>query len=147
MLTVILACAVLITLTTVIHYEALRGLNFWLPLVSIPGRSKLLVVIFVAFAAHSIEIIVYGVAIYLLGTYADVGTLRGPSEFSLASCLYFSSETYTSLGFGDVTPVGPIRLIAGVEALNGLLLIGWSVSFAYLSMERFWSQGKAVRRS
>ena len=27
---------------------------------------------------------------------------------------------------------------AGVEALNGLLLIGWSASFTYLAMERYW---------
>jgi hypothetical protein len=83
---------------------------------------------------------------FLLCEYADVGTLRGSSGFTLVSCLYFSSETYTSLGFGDITPVGPIRLIAGVEALNGLLLIGWSVSYAYLAMERFWGQGKAENK-
>ena len=53
--------------------------------------------------------------------------------------MYFSAETYTSLGFGDLTPNGPVRLLAGVEALNGLLLIGWSASFTYISMERFWS--------
>ena len=29
-------------------------------------------------------------------------------------------------------------MIAGVEALNGLLLIGWSASFTYLAMERYW---------
>jgi len=26
-----------------------------------------------------------------------------------------------------------------VEALNGLLLIGWSASYTYFAMERFWS--------
>ena len=52
--------------------------------------------------------------------------------------MYFSAETYTSLGFGDVTPLGPIRLLAGVEALNGLLLIGWSASYTFIAMERFW---------
>jgi diguanylate cyclase (GGDEF)-like protein len=31
-----------------------------------------------------------------------------------------------------------MRLLAGAEALNGLLLIGWSASFIYISMERFW---------
>jgi hypothetical protein len=53
-------------------------------------------------------------------------------------CLYFSVVTYTSLGFGDHVPVSHARLIAGVEALNGLLLIGWSASFTYLAMERYW---------
>jgi hypothetical protein len=46
--------------------------------------------------------------------------------------------TYTSLGFGDHIPISHARLIAGVEALNGLLLIGWSASFTYLVMERYW---------
>jgi hypothetical protein len=31
-----------------------------------------------------------------------------------------------------------LRVLAGVEALNGLLLIGWSASYAYIAMERFW---------
>ena len=29
------------------------------------------------------------------------------------------------------------------RALNGLLLIGWSASFTYISMERFWRPGAA----
>jgi hypothetical protein len=66
--------------------------------------------------------------------------LSGSAGFSLANCLYFSAETYTSLGFGDLTPTGPIRLLAGAEALNGLLLIGWSASFAYIAVERFWKE-------
>ena len=53
--------------------------------------------------------------------------------------MYFSAETYTSLGFGDVTPDGPVRLLVGAETLNGLLLIGWSASFLCISMERFWA--------
>lgn len=62
------------------------------------------------------------------------------------NCLYFSAETYTTLGFGDLTPAGPVRLLAGVEALNGLLLIGWSASYTYIAMERFWSAGTPGRR-
>ncbi len=30
-------------------------------------------------------------------------------------------------------------MLAGMEALNGLLLIGWSASYTYIAMERFWS--------
>jgi len=141
MLIVIIACLSLIALTTVIHYEVLGTLNAALPSFAIPNRSKLLVVIFAAFVAHAIEMAVYGISLYFLIKYMDVGTLRGSTAFSLDSCLYFSAETYTSLGFGDLTPVGPIRLLAGAEALNGLLLIGWSASFAYIAMERFWNFG------
>ena len=139
MLVVALACILLIAVTTVIHYEALRTLNARLASLRVPSRSKLLVVIFAAFVAHALEIALYGAAIFLLVKYFEVGALQGTTRFSLMNCLYFSAETYTSLGFGDLTPVGPLRLVAGVEALNGLLLIGWSASYTYIAMERFWS--------
>jgi hypothetical protein len=145
MLLVMLFCGLLIAFTTVIHYEALRLLNMGLPRITIPNRTKLLVVIFSAFVAHSVEIGIYGVTLFGLVKYMDVGSLVSASGFSLVNCLYFSAETYTSLGFGDLTPTGPVRLLAGAEALNGLLLIGWSASYTYLAMERFWSASQAER--
>lgn len=50
----------------------------------------------------------------------------------------------TSFGFGDHFPTAHARLLAGIAALNGPLLIGWSASFTYLAMERYWPlHGKA----
>jgi hypothetical protein len=46
--------------------------------------------------------------------------------------------SYTTVGFGDVVPVGPIRFLAGTAAITGLVLIGWTISFTALEMERFW---------
>jgi uncharacterized membrane protein len=37
-------------------------------------------------------------------------------------------------------PVGAIRILAGVEALTGLVLVAWSASFAFLQMQRHWKQ-------
>lgn len=138
MLLIVASCALLIALTTLIHYEVLRALNSTLWELKIPSRSKLLVVIFCSFSAHIFEMAVYGLALFLLVKYGGVGELKGIRDFSLVSVLYFSAETFTSLGFGDIAPVGPIRLVAGMEALNGLLLIGWSASYVTIAMERFW---------
>lgn len=138
---VILACCLLVVATTVLHYEVLRSLNSGLPALGVPKRAKLVVVILAAFVAHAAEMALYGAALYVLVAWLGAGSLTGGTGFSLATCMYFSAETYTSLGFGDLTPVGPVRLLAGVEALNGLLLIGWSASFTYISMERFWRVG------
>lgn len=143
---VALVCILLIAVTTVIHYEVLHRLNTRLPRLRVRDRSKLLVVMFAAFVAHIVEIAIYGAALYLLVKYFGVGTLQGTAGFSFLNCLYFSGETYTTLGFGDLTPVGPIRLLAGVEALNGLLLVGWSASYTYVAMERFWSVGTVSQR-
>jgi hypothetical protein len=138
MLFVLFACALLLVGTTLLHYEVLRALNTGLPALGIPNRTKLLVVMLVTFLAHATEMAMYGAALYVLVTWLGVGNLSGTTGFSLTTYMYFSAETYTSLGFGDLTPTGPVRLLAGIEALNGLLLIGWSASFTYISMERFW---------
>ncbi|MDH4288297.1 MAG: potassium channel family protein [Aquincola sp.] len=139
MLIVLVVCVVVVFLTTVFHYEVLGTLNERLPSMRIPNRSKLLIVMFVMLIAHLLEMALWALAMYGLVEVPGVGTLRGVSPVTFESWMYFSAETYTSLGFGDVTPSGHMRLLIGLEALNGLLLIAWSASFTYLSMERFWS--------
>ena len=141
---VALACLLLIALTTLIHYEVLRGLHVGLPKLRIANRAKLLIVIYAALLAHALEIGLYAVALFGLIRYLDAGSLSG-GETSLLDCVYFSAETYTSLGLGDIAPAGPVRLLAGVEALNGLLLIAWSASYTYLAMEKFWAPGQRDR--
>lgn len=138
MLIVIFSCVMAIALTTLIHFEILSGLNTRLPALKVPSRSKLLVVIFAAFTAHALEIALYGFLLFGLIHFTGTGSLSGIGSSSLENCLYFSAETFSSLGFGDLIPNGPIRLLAGTEALNGLLLIGWSASYTYIAMERFW---------
>lgn len=46
----------------------------------------------------------------------------------LATALYFSIVTATSVGFGDVVPVGLTRLLATLEGAAGLLVFGCLVS-------------------
>lgn len=141
MLLVVAACALLIAATTLVHYEVLKALQARLPASPIPDRAKVLLVVFATLAAHLVAIAMYGAGFYLLVQDLGVGSF-GSARPTLAECLYFSAETYTSLGFGDVVPVGPVRLLAGVEALNGLVLIGWSASYAYVAMQQYWV-GKA----
>lgn len=139
MILVGVACALLMIFTTLIHYEALRLTSAVLPRLHMRSRTKPVVVIIAAFVAHVVEIALYAVTIYVLTRWFDVGALGGEGAPSFAATAYFSAETYTSLGYGDVVPHGPLRLLAGAEALNGLLLIGWSASFIFVAMERFWN--------
>ena len=52
--------------------------------------------------------------------------------------VYVSATTYSTLGYGDLVPSGPLRLVFGTESLVGFLMITWSASFAYLEMQRYW---------
>jgi hypothetical protein len=137
MLAVVLLCLLLVIVTSLIHYEALTLLSRRLPQAGLPRRALVVAALAGLFVAHALEIVLYGLSYALLANWAGHGGL-GLGVTGLDTALYFSAETYTSLGFGDVAPVGPMRLMAGVEALNGLLLIAWSASFMYLEMERHW---------
>jgi hypothetical protein len=135
-------CFALLLVTTGMHYEALRGLNLGLERLVAASRARLVVVVVSLFAVHVAEVFVYAAAYYLLARHGRLGTLgaAGPPPFNVA--MYFSLETYSSLGYGDVVPAGALRIMAGAEALNGLLLIGWSASYAHIAMERYWQPGE-----
>lgn len=138
MLVVGLACLFMLVATTVLHYEVLRLLSAWLPALRIEPRLRLVFVILGAFVAHFAEILLYGAAYWLLASGFHVGGMGPPGPLPFTRCLYFSAETFTTLGYGDVLPHGDLRLLAGLEALNGMLLMGWTASYTYLSMERLW---------
>ena len=91
------------------------------------------------FLAHLVEASLYAFTYYLCELWGGLGHIDGLKEAGALDYFYFSLTTFTTLGIGDVHPRGSLRLIAGVESLNGHVLIGWSASFTYLSMEQFWA--------
>ena len=130
--------ALLVVLSTFTHYEILRLLSTCVPQIRIRPRARLLAVLFGTFLGHLLEIGFYALAYFYLRDHFDLETFGGQFSDSFSTYMYFSAEAYTSVGLGDIYPLGPLRLITGIEALNGLLLIGWSASFTYLVMQKFW---------
>jgi voltage-gated potassium channel len=63
---------------------------------------------------------------------------------TLETALYFSLATYTTIGFGDVV-LGPgWRVLAGIEGLSGLLLVGWSTAFVFAVVHRMYEHWRQV---
>ena len=54
----------------------------------------------------------------------EVGRPVGANLKGFASALYFSFVTATSIGYGDVVPIGGARVFAVTEAIIGLLIFG-----------------------
>ena len=53
--------------------------------------------------------------------------------------VYFSAVTFTTLGYGDITLADHHwRLLSGAEALNGVLLAGWSTALLFAVFQRCW---------
>jgi hypothetical protein len=127
-----------VTATVLMHYELLRGTSRLIPLLAIPPRTRIIIVIGGAFVAHLLEISLYAVVFWSMQDHLGLGTVVGHLEGGALDFFYFSTANFTTLGVGDLHATGPMRIVASIQSLNGLVLIGWSASFTYLAMERFW---------
>jgi Ion channel len=128
----------LVLVTSSFHYVVLRWLSSGMARIAIKATHRVLCIVFVIVLAHLAEITLYAGIYALAVDVLRIGSFGGLLVAEPLDFLYFSIVTYTSLGLGDVFPGGHLRFIAGVEALNGLLLIAWSASFIFLAMGRLW---------
>lgn len=51
---------------------------------------------------------------------------------------YFSLVTFTSLGYGDLTLADNWRILSGIEAINVIMLIGWSTAMMYSLIQQIY---------
>lgn len=61
---------------------------------------------------------------------------------SLEEALYFSIVTFTTLGYGDVTLSDKYRLLASIEAANGIIIFGWSTAITMAVVQRVFLKSK-----
>ena len=127
----------MVVLTTAIHLAGLAGLIAvmrWRE-----GRSNhtsspwwqmglILGVVQALFLLHAIEIWIYA-ALYRIGGVVE----------TFEAALYFSTSTFTTVGYGDIVLEPGWRVLAGIESANGFLLLGWSTAFLLQVVSRLSS--------
>ncbi len=127
----------LILATVIVHAFALDFIisNFrtWAWKIKATYKNKgmpiiLSVTVLGVFTAHVIQIWIW--ALFYLVT----GELE-----TLEAALYFSTVTFTTVGYGDVTLSGVWRLLSSLESANGMLLFGWSTAFIFEVMRHAWT--------
>jgi Ion channel len=77
-----------------------------------------LVLVLGLFALHGLEIWLYAFLYVLIGAIPNVET-----------AVYFSTISYAGIGYDDRYIEPAWRLVAAIEGVNGLLLLGWSTAF------------------
>ena len=138
MLAFSLVNALIIGFVVVIHYEFLYRFVAFMPRLRVRYRFRILLGVFAALAAHILEVVIFGVAYFLMDSHSRWGSLEGNFENTLFDSVYFSFTAYTTLGLGDIEPRGMLRFLVGLESLTGFVLITWTASFLYLEMSRYW---------
>ena len=139
LLVALLLLVVLVAATLRIHHEVLVLLSTRLvPRLHHFSRPPVEWLLACLLVAHLLEVVVFGAGYWLAADVFGLGQLVGAHTGSFRSFVYFSGVTYTSLGLGDSYPTGELRMMAGIQALTGLLLIGWSASYIFVEMQRLW---------
>ncbi len=134
----ILVNILVVLMAVIIHYEFLLRLNLLMPKLKIWHRSRIIFGVLGALVAHAVEVWIFAISYFLMIRAEGWGTLTGRFDGSLLDCVYFSFTTFTTIGFGDIEPVGRLRYLTGLEALTGLVLITWTASFLFIEMQKYW---------
>jgi len=141
MLILIFTAFLLIAVTIIIHgYGTMTWLRYLMARKTLAdGQIRpanvlrvLISTAIVLITLHIIEIFVWALAYLLVVPDGELQTLE--------SAFYFSAVTFTTLGYGDITLSSDWRLLSGLQAIDGILLIGWTTAFLFAVLQRAWSQ-------
>lgn len=129
MLIELVVAALMVMVTAVIHGLGLYGLSRILRVeareearhvapISWRSAGITFAIVMGLFWLHGVEIWLYAGLYQLLGAVPDLRT-----------AVYFSTITYGAIGYSDAAILPEWQLVAAIEGINGLLLLGWSTAF------------------
>lgn len=139
MLKFVLLGAALVVITVVMHAI---GTTAWLRVLArhyrdddgmVHERKTLQVIIatvMVLLVLHTLEIVVWA--------WAYLALLPADELATFEEAVYFSFVTYTTLGYGDITLSENWRILSGIEALNGIMLVGWTTAMLFAVVQKSW---------
>lgn len=135
---------ILVCMTVVIHAIALDRLMIILEKAGpkvfrryrVLWKIPLLIITVVGvFSAHIVQMWLWAIF------YMSVGALETFEE-----CLYFSTSTFTTVGYGDLVLNKDWRLISSFQSANGFILFGWSTAFIFEVMSKLY-QNESIRKT
>ena len=143
MLVQVLIGSALILVTTLIHAGGMSVALRWLTmtyakrlhLASFWKRSLVVAALVLSlFVATFLEASLWAATYVVLGAIPD-----------FEEALYFSTVTYTTLGYGDIVLDDRWRLLSSVEAANGLIIFAWTTALVIVALRRFSKQLPKLR--
>jgi hypothetical protein len=138
--------AALIAATVVIHavgttyWVSYLGSHFMLEDGRVETRKSFRILIgtgLVLAALHTVQIMLWAVVYRNLEYAGELDTFE--------TAVYFSFVTFTTLGYGDITLSEAGRVLSGIQALNGILLVGWSTAVLFAIVQKLWQSNQSLR--
>ncbi|MCO5064993.1 MAG: potassium channel family protein [Rhizobiaceae bacterium] len=95
-------------------------------------RPNLVVVLWILFLLVPITIDVF--------LWASAYKIRGALP-NFDDALYFSTVTFTTVGYGDIVLDRESRILATFEAVNGWIIFGWTTAMVLIVIQRLQLPG------
>lgn len=125
LVTVAIHAVGLIFLSRILRREAREEAERHIPPLSFEGVTMVIGLVGGLFLLHGFEIFLYALLFEAIGAVPR-----------LDDAIFFSAMTYGTVGYSDALLHPEWRLVAAIEGINGLLLIGWSTAFFVTLMGR-----------
>jgi hypothetical protein len=152
----VVVTAMVVVAAVLVHYEGLNWSGRLIKRRFLHHRAKILMLIFAELGLHIAEIWLFAAGYAFLTVGLGYGAivpatplailpanptgLFAAAQVGFLDVVYFSAINFTTVGFGDLVPLGLVRFLSGTEALTGFVLITWSASFTFLEMQRYWGK-------
>lgn len=88
----------------------------------------ILAVVMGLFLIHALQIWLYAALYLVLGEFQ-----------TLEAALYFSTSSFTTVGYGEIYLDSGWRLVSAIQSANGFLVLGWSTVFLISVLSRLRS--------
>lgn len=115
----------LFSLNQAIRTEANQERLRWITPLSLRGGLFTLTIVLALIAIHGIEIWAFALVYLALGAVPH-----------LENALYFSTISYSTVGYNDTHIAAQWRLLGAFESILGMILIGWSTAFFFRMLGR-----------
>lgn len=133
-LALLAACVIVQSAGMLLLIHWLTRLHHLLESPSARRRGGLLLGLFLAIVLlHLTQVSLWAVVFWQVGALA-----------TLETAVYFSLVTYTTIGYGDVVLEPAWRVLAGMEGLTGIILVGWSTAFVVAVVNRMYEHWRQV---
>jgi Ion channel len=125
---------IVISATVLIHTLGLSFLAYWMTRTvgwfrlhkHFFGKTvAMMTTVLGLFALHAVEIWLWAAMFAMIGAIGD-----------FADALYFSTVTFSTVGYGDIIASPEWRIFAALEAMDGFILIGWSIAYLIAASTR-----------
>lgn len=131
-LNILFGCTMII-ITTIIHSAMTRVAIYlnetksklWVTLQKKHIPVWLSLIVLLIFCATIIESVIWTICYLYIGA---IGTME--------EALYFSLVTFTTLGFGDIILSDNWRLLSSIQAVNGIIIFGWSTAILISTVQK-----------